>query len=357
MNRGVGSRRRVIEQSKVLAALTDRKGGAPNGASDMSTVGLEICDVVDCESRKSDPVDNPQECVLLVEDDEEAMLLVRYALQEYGNGTYRLEWADGLTTSLHRLANGGVDLVILDLGLPESSGPASYEVLRKAAPDLPILVLTGDTRESTELKVAAHGVEDFLVKDEVSGGLLVEAIRAALYSNRRWQEQRNVAYKTQPRFLWAQEQCQALSGLAMRMLKLQRIESVIACTKAIAAIACDHNEAGHAGVAGRADLFMFLERLARVADAQGLKESARRFRAMIVAPAHADQAGRAEFEAALRGRNQELDWDAALREAEAALPESTNLEQVLQQILETAPPPDSRINEDSHAPCYSLPGP
>jgi DNA-binding response OmpR family regulator len=287
----------------------------------MATVGLQTCDEGDCEPREGDPVDNRQECVLLVEDDEEAMLLVRYALQEYGNGTYRLEWADGLTASLHRLANGGVDLVILDLGLPESSGPASYEALRKAAPDLPILVLTGDTRESTELKVAADGVEDFLVKDEVSGGLLVQAIRAALYSNRRWQEQRNVAYKTKPRFLWAQEQCQALSGLAMRMLKLQRIESVIACTKAIAAVACDHNEAGHAGVAGRADLFVFLERLARVADAQGLRESARRFRAMIVPQANADEAGRAEFAAAVRRRNQELDRDAG--------PESTDLAHVL----------------------------
>jgi hypothetical protein len=145
-----------------------------------------------------------------------------------------------------------------------------------------------------------------------------------------------VAYKTKPRFLWAQEQCQALSGLALRMLKLQRIESMIACGKAIGAIACDHNEAGHAGVAGRADLFVFLERLARAADAQGLKESARRFRAMIVPQANADQAGRAEFAAALRRRNQELDRDAALREAEAAVPESTDVGQVLRRILERA---------------------
>ena len=146
----------------------------------MATVGLQICDVVDCLPREKDPV-GKQECVLLIEDSEEAMLLVRYALQEYGNGIYRLEWADGMTAGLHRLAKGGVDLVILDLGLPESSGPASFDAIRKAVPDLPVLVLTADTREQTELKVTAGGVEDFLVKDDVSGALLLQAIRAAPY--------------------------------------------------------------------------------------------------------------------------------------------------------------------------------
>jgi hypothetical protein len=57
---------------------------------------------------------------------------------------------------------------------------------------------------------------------------------------------------------------------------------------------------------------------------------------MIVPQANADQAGRAEFAAALRRRNQELDRDAALREAEAAVPESTDVGQVLRRILERA---------------------
>ncbi len=303
----------------------------------MATVGLQICDVVDCLPRKKEPVGNRQECVLLIEDSEEAMLLVRYALQEYGNGTYRLEWADGLTAGLHRLAKGGVDLVILDLGLPESSGPASYEAVHKAAPELPVLVLTGDTREYTELKVTAEGVEDFLVKDEVSGELLLQAIRSVLYSNRRWQEQRNVVYKTAPRFLWAQEKCQALAALATRMLKLQRIESAIACTKALCAIVNNYSDSEHAVLAGRVDLFLSLERLARAAEAQGLKESGRRFRAMILPPSNADEEVRNQFEAAMRLRNDELDRDPALRDADSALPDSTDLAQVLRQILETVP--------------------
>ncbi len=302
----------------------------------MATVGLQICDVVDCLPRKQEPVVNRQECVLLIEDSEEAMLLVRYALQEYGNGTYRLEWADGLTAGLHRLAKGGVDLVILDLGLPESSGPASYSAIRKAVPELPVLVLTGDTREHTELKVMEEGVEDFLVKDEVSGELLLQAIRVALYSNRRWQEQKNLAYKQSPRFVWAQDKCQALSALGARMLKLNRIESAIACAKAMSAIVRNYSESENTMPAACADLFVSMERLARAAAAQQLKESARRFRALIVPPENAGERGRQEFDSAIRRQNELLDKDSVAQDGTLPV-QDEDLAQVLRQILASVP--------------------
>jgi DNA-binding NarL/FixJ family response regulator len=303
----------------------------------MATVGLQICDVVDCQPRKKDPVGNREECVLLIEDSEEAMLLVRYALQEYGNGTYRLEWADGLTAGLHRLAKGDVDLIILDLGLPESSGAASYASLRKAAPDLPVLVLTSDTREQTESAVAVSGVEDYLVKDEVSGALLIQAIRRALYANRRWQEQKNATYKRTQRFVWAQEKCQALSALATRMLKLNRIEAAMACAKAICGMVENYGESEGAAVAGRADLFVELENLARAAATQGLREPAREFRAMMAPPAKADRASREEFAVVMKQRIAQLGRDPALCDAETPVQDSADLAQLLRQILESVP--------------------
>jgi DNA-binding response OmpR family regulator len=140
--------------------------------------------------RATAPAGNPQTCVLLIEDNEEAMFLVRIALQEYGRGIYRLEWADGLSGGLERIAQGGVDLVLLDLGLPESSGPASYAWVRELAPEIPVLVLTGDTRVETEVTVLASGVEDYLIKDEISGSLLIQAIRAALRTSQRGDNRR-----------------------------------------------------------------------------------------------------------------------------------------------------------------------
>jgi sigma-B regulation protein RsbU (phosphoserine phosphatase) len=151
----------------------------------MATVAFKRCDQPESLPRAIAPVGNPQKCVLLIEDDEEAMFLVRFALQEHGKGAYRLEWVAGLSGGLERLQKPGVDLVLLDLGLPESSGPASYTWVREVAPEVPVLVLTGDAREETEFAIAASGVEDYLVKDQVSGALLMQAIRSALHTTKR----------------------------------------------------------------------------------------------------------------------------------------------------------------------------
>ena len=323
--------------TKVLSDLVDTQGVPYLRGNAMATVGLQICNVVDCLPRKQDPVGKRQECVLLIEDNEEAMLLVRYALQDYGNGVYRLEWADGLTAGLHRLAKRGVDLIILDLGLPESSGAASYAAIRKAAPGLPVLVLTGDTREQTEFAVTAEGVEDYLVKEDVSGALLIEAMRTALYSNRRWQEQKNAAYKLTQRFLWAQEKCQALGALAARMVKLNRNEPAVACAKAMVAIVNNYSESEGAVAAGRADLLIAIERLARTSAAQGNKDLARQLRSMIIASPKADSASREEFELAMLRRTDQLDHEVSSKDTEIPVQDSADLAQLLRQILESVP--------------------
>jgi DNA-binding NarL/FixJ family response regulator len=121
-----------------------------------------------------------QECVLLIEDSEEAMMLVRFAIEEYGEGRYRLEWANNLSSGLTRLSMERIDLVLLDLGLPESSGPESFAWVRQIAPQVPVVVLTGDDCSETETAVTASGVSGYLIKDQVSGLCLLQVIRGAL---------------------------------------------------------------------------------------------------------------------------------------------------------------------------------
>ena len=121
-----------------------------------------------------------QESVLLIEDSEDAILLVQSALQKYGRGRYRLECASNLSDGLRHLAQPGIDVVVLDLGLPDSTGPTSCAWVREMAPLVPVIILTGDTSEETELSVLASGASDYLDKTQVSGLVLVEAIQAAL---------------------------------------------------------------------------------------------------------------------------------------------------------------------------------
>jgi CheY-like chemotaxis protein len=134
------------------------------------------------------PAEKLQECVLLIEDSDDAMFLVQYALEEYGDGRYRLEWANTLNDGASQLSKGGVDLILLDLGLPDSSGPESYAFVRDVASKTPVVVLTGDEREETESAVAASGAQGYLVKDKVSGSLLLRTIRAALQAHKDSQE-------------------------------------------------------------------------------------------------------------------------------------------------------------------------
>jgi len=118
--------------------------------------------------------------VLLIEDSEEQMLLVRSALEQFGQGRYQLEWADQLRHGIDRLGAEQVDIVLLDLGLPESSGPVSYTAVREAAPGVPIIVLTADGREETVQLVINGGAEGFLVKQEVTGEKLIRVIGEAI---------------------------------------------------------------------------------------------------------------------------------------------------------------------------------
>lgn len=142
-------------------------------------------DDLDCLPQRTDTAAMQQKCVLLIEDSEEAMLLVRFALEDYGKGAFRMEWARNLSSGLDFLAQGGIDVVLLDLGLPESSGAESYAWVREIAPDVPVVVLTGDASKETESAVIAKGAEGYLVKHQVSATQLMDAVKAALYAQRR----------------------------------------------------------------------------------------------------------------------------------------------------------------------------
>ena len=81
--------------------------------------------------------------------------------------------------------------MLLDLGLPETSGAESYACVHEIAPETPVVVLTADSREETEFAVTSSGAEGYLIKDQVSGSLLLQAIRAALYVSKQRKESRD----------------------------------------------------------------------------------------------------------------------------------------------------------------------
>jgi DNA-binding response OmpR family regulator len=129
---------------------------------------------------------SPMTHALLIEDNPEPMVLIQTNLQEFGQGWYRLDWACRLIDGIERLGRartpgeGRIDVVLLDLGLPECDGYDSYLAVRKKAPDVPVVVLTGDCREKTVEMVIKGGADGYLVKEEVSGLRLIEAMEGAI---------------------------------------------------------------------------------------------------------------------------------------------------------------------------------
>jgi diguanylate cyclase (GGDEF)-like protein len=119
--------------------------------------------------------------ILLIEDNPGDARLIKYMLAEAQGPTCDLEWVDCLRAGLDRLAAGGIDLVLLDLGLPESVGLDTLRRMQEQAPSVPTLVvLSGLNDENIALQAVQMGAQDYLVKGRVDGSLLMRSIRYAM---------------------------------------------------------------------------------------------------------------------------------------------------------------------------------
>lgn len=122
---------------------------------------------------------------LLVEPDGEYLEALRERLGEARAGLgIELEWAGELSQALARLTQGGIDAVLLDLELPDSRGMVTFERARAFVPDVPIIVLTQDDDESMAVAAVQGGAQDYLVKGEVTAGLLARSLRHAIERHR-----------------------------------------------------------------------------------------------------------------------------------------------------------------------------
>jgi HD-like signal output (HDOD) protein/CheY-like chemotaxis protein len=122
--------------------------------------------------------------VLLVEDNPIDARLVQEMLAEVKDGGFGLALAEQLSTGLERLAAGGIDIVLLDLSLPDSQGLDAFAKAYAKAPQVPIILLTNLDDEALELEAVHTGAQDCLVKGQVDSNLLVRAIRFAIERKR-----------------------------------------------------------------------------------------------------------------------------------------------------------------------------
>lgn len=131
---------------------------------------------------------------LLVEDNPGDARLIREMVREARGGRVQVAHAERLASAIERLADpeAVLEVVLLDLSLPDSQGFETFTRLRAAAPLVPIVVLSGLDDETVALRAVQAGAQDYLVKGHVDGDTLVRALRYAIERKRLEEAQRAV---------------------------------------------------------------------------------------------------------------------------------------------------------------------
>ncbi len=122
--------------------------------------------------------------ILLVEDHPGDARLLRELLAETGAGRFTLTHVDRLEAGIQFLKQTPVDVILLDLSLPDSQGAQTLARTREAAMGTPIVLMTGLEDEELGLRLIQAGAQDYLVKGQVTAPLLTRALTYAMERTR-----------------------------------------------------------------------------------------------------------------------------------------------------------------------------
>lgn len=120
--------------------------------------------------------------ILLVEDNEDDILRVQHLLAVAPDVDVTI--VRTLEDAKRSVREVGIDVVLLDLTLPDSTGMLSFEALRGTGEHPPVVILTGVNEEAIGLDAVRAGAQDYLVKDQLTGALLLRSMHYAVARQR-----------------------------------------------------------------------------------------------------------------------------------------------------------------------------
>ena len=122
--------------------------------------------------------------VLVVEENPADFQRIERYLEDVPGIEFRLTRAVRLREGIKLLAAGGIDVVLLDLLLPDSRGIETFQKMNFHAELSPIIVLTELDDQSLAIQAAREGAQDYLIKGRFDSDLLVRSIRYSITRNR-----------------------------------------------------------------------------------------------------------------------------------------------------------------------------
>lgn len=119
----------------------------------------------------------------MIEDDLQTAEIAKAFIGKESD-QFQFEWRSRLQDGLERLAQGGIDLVLLDFNLPDSEGLETFLRFHERFPNIAAIPLTGAADEALALRAIQLGAQDYLFKASINPQLLLRAIRYAVERKR-----------------------------------------------------------------------------------------------------------------------------------------------------------------------------
>jgi len=126
--------------------------------------------------------------ILLIEDNPTDAEYVEDLLEESERNYFSIDVAERLSEGVERCDERSYDAILLDLGLPDSTGSETFETLSRHTPDVPIIILTGLEDRALGLELVRRGAQDYLVKGHFDYDRIERSIRYAIERMRTEQE-------------------------------------------------------------------------------------------------------------------------------------------------------------------------
>jgi len=118
--------------------------------------------------------------MLLVEDNAADVCLVRSGLQEWPDHDFSITHVETLAAAQELIGDTEFDVILLDLGLPDSVGLLTFEAVREGAARVPVVVLSGTDDRQAGVAAVRAGAEDYMVKGAPLGDTVARALLHAI---------------------------------------------------------------------------------------------------------------------------------------------------------------------------------
>ena len=170
--------------------------------------------------------------ILLVEDDPGDVDYFFEVVSDETDVREMIKTAGSLSEAMNLLQTDHFDLVILDLGLPDSVGLRTFQTLHQKFPETPVIVLSGLDNSDLAVEAVTQGAQDFLTKGTWGKRLIIRSMRYAIERQKLFSELKR-----------AKEQIKTLSGIIPICMHCKNIRSDAGYWQVVEKYVTEHSDA------------------------------------------------------------------------------------------------------------------